>query len=185
MNANRDKGNRAERAVVGYLREHGHPHARRALVGPAADVGDIEGTAAVWEVRDRAQLRIPAWLSEVDAKTVRAGVRFGLLVVKLRGFGAPHAARWPALMRPGTWAALTPNLPPSYAAVTPISGAAGLDLSAVLNETEEYRIMRCAWIGAGRVSLRSGLVVYVTTLQAAASLVPPLSTHDKTNGEQT
>ncbi len=184
MNANRDKGNRAERAVVACLRVHGHPYARRALAGPAADVGDIEGTAGVWEVRDRAQLRIPSWLSEVDAKTVRAGVRFGLLVVKLRGFGAPQAARWPVLMRPGVWGALTRTLPPSYAACTDISAAGGLDLSTVLNRIEEYRIARCAWVGAARLTLRSGLVVYATTLQAAASLVPPLSTHDTMNGEQ-
>ncbi|MEV4414040.1 hypothetical protein [Catellatospora sp. NPDC049609] len=185
MNANRDKGIRAERAVVAYLKAHGHPHARRALAGPAGDVGDIEGTRAVWEVRDRGQVRLPSWLAGLDAKTVRAGVPAGLLVLKMPGLGAPHAGLWPVAMRPGTWGRLTRMLPPAYASVIDVDARGGLDLEDVMVRAMDRRTEMCAWIGAARVSLRSGLVVHMTTLEAAASLVPPVTSQDDmTKGER-
>jgi len=83
------------------------------------------------------------------------------------------------------WGRLTRLLPPAYASVLDINAAGGLDLADVMVRAGDARIERCAWIGAARVSLRSGLVVHMTTLEAAASLIPPVTSQDDmTKGER-
>lgn len=176
MNPNRDKGIRAERTVVAYLREHGHPHARRALAGPAADVGDVEGTRAVWEIRDRARFALPSWLADLDRKAQRAGTALRFLVIKPARMGSTRIGAWPVVLRPGVWAALARSMPRGCAAVSDMDARAGLNLAAITELMERERVERLAFTAAARVLLRSGLVVMVTTLGHAASLLPPSTT---------
>lgn len=186
MNANRDKGLRAERAVVGYLKDHGHPHARRALAGPAGDVGDVEGTRAVWEIRDRARFTLPSWLADLDRKATRAGTAVGFLVIKPARMGSTRIAAWTVVMRPPVWDRLTQSMPRGYALVSEVDARAALNLTDVTESVERERIQHLAFTGAARVTLRSGLVVMVTTLGHAASLLPPITdeTSNHVEGER-
>lgn len=101
--ANRDRGHRAERDVVRWLRDNGFPSAERAVrtgyrtaSRVAADPGDITGTGPVlWSVKDCARERIDAWMDELDAMSDDSqygGVSVPLLVVKRRGHADP--GRW-------------------------------------------------------------------------------------------
>jgi hypothetical protein len=102
--ANRDKGARAERAVVSYLRENGFPGAERAVrtgykngLRTAIDPGDITGTPGlVWQVTDRADADEPAVverrLRDTERQRLHANAHYGFLVVKRRGFADP--GRW-------------------------------------------------------------------------------------------
>lgn len=101
--ANVTRGKTAERAVVGYLREHGFPGAERTVRAGArngqrvrADVGDIDGTPGLCvQVKNTPQAsdaRIPEWLAQAEQQRVAAGADLGLLVVKRSGAG--HPGRW-------------------------------------------------------------------------------------------
>lgn len=98
--ANGERGKRAERDLVAWLRAHGWPGAERTVrTGHrvrgrvSADRGDIDGTPAlVWQVKDileRDHCRIPQWLAETEAQRVAAGADYGLLVIKRRGHADP------------------------------------------------------------------------------------------------
>jgi hypothetical protein len=102
--ANRDKGARAERAVVSWLRDNGFPGAERAVrTGyksgnrTAIDPGDITGTPGlVWQITDRADADEPAVverrMSDTERQRIHANAAYGFLVVKRRGFADP--GRW-------------------------------------------------------------------------------------------
>ncbi|NUR80764.1 MAG: hypothetical protein HOQ21_10010 [Dermatophilaceae bacterium] len=102
--ANRDKGARAERAVVSWLRENGFPGAERAVrTGyksgnrTAIDPGDITGTPGlVWQITDRADADEPAVIErrmqETERQRIHANAAYGFFVVKRRGFADP--GRW-------------------------------------------------------------------------------------------
>jgi hypothetical protein len=102
--ANRDKGARAELAVVKWLRDNGWPGAERAIatghrsrVRERADLGDITGTPGIaWQITDRGDLDQPAVfarrLAETEAQKQAAGAEFGFLVQRRRG--ASDAGRW-------------------------------------------------------------------------------------------
>lgn len=94
--ANSDRGKRAERALVAWLREHGWPGAERTVrTGHrahgrvSADRGDVDGTLGLaWQLKDVADAalhKIPTWLSDTDAQRVAAGADVGVLVIKRRG----------------------------------------------------------------------------------------------------
>jgi Holliday junction resolvase len=91
----RDKGARAEREFVSFLRREGWPDARRYLSGDGLQPGDIDGVPGVTiEVKNCAQLSIPAWLRQVEAEAAP-----GSLPVL--------AIRRPGLVDPGDgWAVL-------------------------------------------------------------------------------
>jgi Holliday junction resolvase len=87
----RDKGARAEREFVSFLRREGWPDARRYLSGDGLQPGDIDGVPGVTiEVKNCAQLSIPAWLRQVEAEAAP-----GSLPVL--------AVRRPGLVDPGDW----------------------------------------------------------------------------------
>ena len=100
----RNKGAKAERAVVAYLHAAGFGGAERAVrtgyrtsTRTAADPGDITGTPGiVWSIKDSPTERLGAWLDELDAMAALPGdVR--LLVHKRAGKAEP--ARWWCWMR--------------------------------------------------------------------------------------
>ena len=70
----RDRGARAERAVVNYLRENGWPDARRYLAGDGRQPGDVDFHPLVClEVKDRAESRWPTWCRQA-ASEAREGM---------------------------------------------------------------------------------------------------------------
>jgi hypothetical protein len=99
----RNKGARAERDLVAYLRQVGFGGAERAVrtgyrtAGRvSADPGDITGTPGiVWSVKDAAVERLEQWLDELDAMESAGGIR--LLVQKRRGQAIPD--KWWCWMR--------------------------------------------------------------------------------------
>lgn len=100
----RNKGAKAERDLVTYLRTVGFGGAERAVrtgyrttTRTAADPGDITGTPGiVWSVKDCATEQLSKWLVELDAMDGRPGDA-RLLVHKRSGKAEP--ARWWCWMR--------------------------------------------------------------------------------------
>lgn len=102
--ANRRRGAQVERAVVTWLRDHGWPHAERAVrtgyttaSRTSTDPGDITGTPGiVWQVTDRGDIDqdsvLARRLAETEAQRVAAEDDLGVLVVKRRGVADP--GRW-------------------------------------------------------------------------------------------
>lgn len=99
----RNKGAKAERDLVTYLRTVGFGGAERAVrtgyrtsTRTAADPGDITGTPGiVWSVKDCATEQLTKWLDELDAMEGDDVVR--LLVHKRSGKADP--GRWWCWMR--------------------------------------------------------------------------------------
>lgn len=93
----RNKGARAERAVVAYLRQHGHPDARRYLAGDGRQPGDIDAIPGVsFEVKDQATYCFPAWLAQAVAE---AGERLPVVVAKPKGVSHDNVGDWWAVLR--------------------------------------------------------------------------------------
>lgn len=93
--AQRAKGAYYERKGMHWLRENGHPGARRYLAGDGRQPGDLDAIPGVCiEVKARRELAIPSWLRQVEDE---AGPnRFPVLWV------------WrPGLADPGDWWAIT------------------------------------------------------------------------------
>lgn len=121
--ANGDRGKRAERALVAWLREHGWPGAERTVrtghrsrTRTSADRGDVDGTPGLaWQLKDVADTtlhRVPVWLNETERQRVAASADLGVLVVKRRG----HAD-------PGDWWAHVPLVSLMHGVMTPAASA--------------------------------------------------------------
>lgn len=84
MGSNKDKGTRAETAVVRLAREMGFPYAeRRALTG-GKDRGDITGIpGVVIQVKDHAKWSVGAWQRATLTQMVNDGANTSMLVVKV------------------------------------------------------------------------------------------------------
>ena len=114
--ANRDKGARAELAVVHYLREHGWSGAERAIatghrsvLRNRPDLGDVTGTPGiVWQVTDRADFEQPAKraqrLADTDEQRDAAHADYGVLIQRRRG--TQDVGRWFAWLHLGDLVAL-------------------------------------------------------------------------------
>lgn len=99
MSANKQKGTAAETAVVNVLRMNGFPLAERAPLYGAVDGGDITGTIGLaWEVRNRREIALQAWLKDSQSRAAARRADFGILVVKPQGSGYPSAGDWLAGM---------------------------------------------------------------------------------------
>lgn len=65
----RNKGDNAERAVAGYMRDNGFPDARRYLAGDGRQPGDIDAIAGVaLEVKDQAKYCLAEWVAQAIAE---------------------------------------------------------------------------------------------------------------------
>lgn len=84
MGSNKDKGTRAETAVVRLARELDFPYAeRRALTG-GKDRGDITGIpGVVIQVKDQAERRIKTWQVDTLHQAANDGANTCILVVKV------------------------------------------------------------------------------------------------------
>lgn len=105
----RDRGARAERAVVNFLRANGWPDARRYLAGDGRQPGDVDFHPLVClEVKDRAQSRWPMWCRQA-ASEAREGM---VPVVVRRTRGVPDAGQWECRVQWAAWRGLAPGRPP-------------------------------------------------------------------------
>jgi Holliday junction resolvase len=91
----RNKGQRAEVAVVNWLRGHGFEDARRYLAGDGRQPGDIDAIPGVSiEVKDQQQHRIGEWLRQAEAEA-----RSALPVVFVKEKGTADVGQWWAVLR--------------------------------------------------------------------------------------
>jgi hypothetical protein len=91
--ASRDRGARAERAVVNHLRTNGWPDARRHHGADGRAPGDIMGIPAVCiEVKDRASSAWPTWRQQLLAETPPGDL--ALLIRRVRG--VTDVGKWDA-----------------------------------------------------------------------------------------
>lgn len=97
MSTSRDKGTRAETAVVRWLNAHHWPHAERRALRGDRDAGDVTGIpGVVVEVKAARRLDLAEWLDELDVEVANAHATTGLVVARRRG-----------RTDPGHWYALT------------------------------------------------------------------------------
>jgi hypothetical protein len=97
MSKQRQKGTRAETAVVGYLKEHGFPYAERRALHGVNDKGDITGCGpVVFEVKDHAKLTLAEWVKELEEEIRNAEADTGCVVAKKRG--TLDVGEWYAVM---------------------------------------------------------------------------------------
>ena len=85
VNPSKDKGDRAERALVDFLQHEGFP-CRRILAGQHDDIGDIDvDEDVVIEVKNRYRLELPGWCRALSAQIGNKDSAFGFIAFKPRG----------------------------------------------------------------------------------------------------
>lgn len=90
MSTSRDKGTRAETAVVGYLNASGFPFAERRALHGSTDKGDVAGIpGVVMEVKNCKVTDLAGWVDEAKAEAANAEVDVYMVVHKRRGKGFP------------------------------------------------------------------------------------------------
>lgn len=105
MSASKEKGTKAETAVVEYLRGQGFPHAERRALHGTGDQGDITGIPGVMlEVKNRASVDLAGWMTEVARQVVHVGATFGACWHKRRMKSSP--AEWFVTMDGATFVQL-------------------------------------------------------------------------------
>jgi len=99
----RDRGTKAETAVVNFLRTFGFgQHADRSPLRGVADTGDVDGLPGlVIEVKDQQRLNVPEWFRELEREVENATPAgttppIGVLWAKRKGFSSP--SKWYAVM---------------------------------------------------------------------------------------
>ena len=86
----KQKGDRAERAIVEWLHSLGWTKAHRIRAGSPDDIGDIElHPDLVIEVKDRGKVDLPAWLRNLAVQKANKDAAFGVVIVKKRGSSDP------------------------------------------------------------------------------------------------
>jgi hypothetical protein len=100
-NPSKDKGTRAETAVLRYAQANGYPDAYRpALAG--ADLGDVHlvpgrliAQVKAGKQAQAASLRdIDRWLADTDTQRREASATIGILIVQRRGLGLTRVELW-------------------------------------------------------------------------------------------
>lgn len=88
----KQKGDRAERAVVEWLHALGYTSAHRIRAGSPDDIGDIElgdlGKIVI-EVKDRGKVDLPAWIRKLRIQKENKKAHLGIIIVKKRGSADP------------------------------------------------------------------------------------------------
>jgi hypothetical protein len=98
--ASRDRGARAERAVVTYLRSRGFDQARRHHGADGRAPGDIMGVPGICiEVKDRASSAWPTWREQLLTECPPGDI--AVLVRRVRGVG--DVGRWDAEIPERDW----------------------------------------------------------------------------------
>ena len=85
VNPSKDKGDRAERALVDFLDHEGFT-VRRIVAGHHEDIGDLDiDDDIVLEVKNRYRLELPAWCRALSAQMGNKDATFGFIAIKTRG----------------------------------------------------------------------------------------------------
>lgn len=85
MSDNKDKGTRAETAVVRYAIECGWAHAERRALSGTGDRGDITGIIGVCiQVKDVADPKFPKWFKDTLEQAERCNGAIPVLIHKKR-----------------------------------------------------------------------------------------------------
>lgn len=85
LSASRQKGTRAETAVVDYLKASGFPYAERRALHGNTDKGDIAGIpGVVIEVKNCETTALAAWVDEARTEAANAGCDVFMVVHKRR-----------------------------------------------------------------------------------------------------
>lgn len=96
-NPSKQKGTRAETAVVRYLDFHELRSHRNTLAG-AYDKGDIsaemKGLDVCIEVKNRKRIELAKWMGEVASERVNSKADVGMLVMKPEGIGTERVGKW-------------------------------------------------------------------------------------------
>jgi hypothetical protein len=94
VNPSKDKGTKAETAVVRYLKSVGYPNVERRALSGKYDRGDISGIpGVVISVKDvAARSLLPKFLEELRVMVATDNADFGVLWWKNRGKSSP--AQW-------------------------------------------------------------------------------------------
>jgi hypothetical protein len=101
MSKQKQKGTRAENAVVEFLRRHGFPYAERRALGGIHDKGDITGCGPlVIEVKDHKTITLSQFMAELKQEVVNAKADTGVAIIKKRG--TLDVGEWYAVM-PAAW----------------------------------------------------------------------------------
>ena len=100
-NPSKQKGTKAETAVVRYLDLRGVDAVRNVLHG-SADEGDIraeiEGLEYCFEVKNRKRIELAKWMGELSREKENAGADCGILVIKPEGTGLEKVGKWWVVM---------------------------------------------------------------------------------------
>lgn len=96
-NSNKDKGDRAERAVREWYRENGYVNAERTRAGYQRDTGDVHVTKyAMAQVKNVRTPRWTEWLMKLAHQQYAGKFDFAWLVVKRHRIADP--GEWLAVM---------------------------------------------------------------------------------------
>lgn len=92
--SSKQKGTRAEVAVVDYLRLLGFD-VYRTPAGANKDIGDIVGIPGVTiQVKDQQQHKLGMWMRQLAEQMANSNASFGILVVKCKGKSNPAEWFW-------------------------------------------------------------------------------------------
>jgi hypothetical protein len=91
--ANKNKGDRFERAVQDHIQANGFPWCEKTRAGYARDHGDLHldpvTRHVIAQAKNHARLALPEWLAQLEQQTAESGARHGFLIVKRRGLTDP------------------------------------------------------------------------------------------------
>jgi Holliday junction resolvase len=98
VSRSKDKGTRAETAVVRYLAEEGAVQVERRALSGTQDRGDVAGIpGVVIEVKDVSRDGLPGWVDESEVERLNDRAALAFVWHKRRGKSAP--AEWFVTMR--------------------------------------------------------------------------------------
>lgn len=79
------KGTAWESALVGYLREHHNPGARRNVQMGARDIGDVDGYFLhALEAKAEKTITLADYIAQANKEAIHAGQPFGCAMIKRR-----------------------------------------------------------------------------------------------------
>lgn len=86
MNKSKAKGTAGEVRVRDGYRDRGFPYAERLALNGSVDRGDITGVPGVMsEVKNEKEIRLAAYMDEVQIQKTNAGVPIGVAIIPRRG----------------------------------------------------------------------------------------------------
>lgn len=108
VNKPKQAGTAAESAVAAFLVTQGWPYAERRSLAGALDKGDITGTPGLcWEVKATScaheKVGYSGFLKECETERINATADYGIVVVKLKGYGNRRVGDWVTVMYAGDY----------------------------------------------------------------------------------